>query len=286
MNGHLRGILWALVAVASFALMGLLVKAVNLRFAFSAAELVFWRTMPAIFLLGLAVWRRGGSLRTPLWKLHLGRSISGAVSMTCFFYALSRLPLATAVTLSYTSSLSLALLSFLLLGEKIRPLTLAALGLGLAGVILLLQPQLAGLDRLGLLSAIASSLLAGWAYLQLRAMGQLNEPSWRIVFYFSVISTLLSAALASISGWHGLSWAALPQLAGICLSALLGQLALTNAYRVGEKFTVAALSYLTVVFSATFAHYYFNEALGWSQILAMSVIIGAGILSAMPPKNR
>ena len=286
MQDTTKGILWALLAVLCFGTMSLLVRAINDIYHFAAAELVFWRMMPAVLILWATARRRGDRLATPRWRLHLGRSLAGVISMMLYFYALALLPLATAATISYTSSLSLALLSFLILRERIRPLTLCALFLGLAGVVLLLRPDFSNLSKWGVAAALSSSLLAGGAYLQLRELGKLNEPAWRIVFYFTLISTVTSGLLTSLLGWQGPHWGAVPYLAGICLTSLLGQFALTNGYRLGDKFTVSALSYLTVVFIALGARFHFGEALGWGQLAAMLLIIGAGIISALPPRVK
>ena len=71
----------------------------------------------------------------------------------------------------------------------------------------------------------------------------------------------------------------------IGITALIAQIALTRAYAAGPKFTVAAMSYLTVIFSAVLAHYFFQESLGMVEFLGMAIIIAGGMLSALPPKT-
>lgn len=281
-----QGIYLGIFSAICFALMGIIIKLTNARFEFQPMELVFWRNFPALIILtALAIYRKQ-SIKTQYFYNHLQRSGANVIAVILFFYAISLLPLSTAVSISYTSSLSLALLSFLVLGEKISRTTLSALILGIAGVVLLLRPQFFGLAQLGILCALGSSLVAGWAYLQLRELGQLGEPSWRIVFYVALICTLVSGGLSTILGWHKpppASWVYLLAIAG---SAFCAQLALTRAYAIGRKFTISALSYLTVVFSGIFAHFYFKEALDFGEIIAIMMIVGAGILSALPPKIK
>ena len=61
-------------------------------------------------------------------------------STLIYFYTLTLLPLATAVTLGYSSAIFLALLSFILLHEHITHRTVAVLIIGLMGVVVLLRP--------------------------------------------------------------------------------------------------------------------------------------------------
>lgn len=278
------GISWALLATVNFAVMGIIIKETDRLFPFHSSELAFWRTLLTVIVLGILALVRRRHFATPHFARHLSRSIAGTISLILFFYAITSLPLATAVTLSYTSSIFLALLSFIVLRERIAPLTIAALLVGLAGVAVILKPGFAEGQELGLFSALGSGALAGWAYLQVREMTRIGEPAWRIVFYFALICTLTCALIVSLQGWHWPEWRAVPYLFAIGATALVAQLSLTRAYAVGPKFTVAAMSYLTVIFSAVMAHYYFHERLGVQEFIGMAIIIAGGILSVLPPK--
>ena len=280
-----RGIAWALVATVNFAAMGIVIKKASQLFPFHSSELAFWRTVLSVLVLGGIALMQRKHFATPHLARHLSRSIAGTVSLVFFFYALTVLPLATAMTLGYTSSIFLALLSFLVLKERISPLTLFALLLGLAGVAVLLRPSFASGQEWGLAAALGSGALAGWAYLQVRELSQMGEPAWRIVFYFALICTLACALITTIQGWHWPTLAALPYLLAIGITALVAQLALTRAYACGPKFTVSAMSDVTVVLSALFARLFLQERLDWPGFLGMAIIITSGILSALPQKS-
>ena len=207
------------------------------------------------------------------------RSVSGASASLIQFYTLTILPLATAVTLGYSSAIFIALFSFLLLRERITRRTIAVLVIGLSGVTILLRPGFNSGQAWGLSCGLVGAAATGLAHLQLREMSATGEPAWRIVFYFSLVSTLMSALIATYQGWHGIELRALPYLLGIGASGLTAQIAITRAYAVGQKFTIAAMSYLTVVYSVLFGHFRFGETLSWQEIAGIAVIIGAGILS-------
>ena len=136
--------LWMIAASGLFACMGVCVKlGASL---FSAAELVFYRGAIALVLLWGFVLVRQLPLATRHWRAHLWRGLAGSVSLVLYFYAISVLPLATAVTLNYTSPLFLALVLVFWAGERVRRTLYIALALGLAGVALYFLPETFGRD--------------------------------------------------------------------------------------------------------------------------------------------
>lgn len=271
------GAWWMVLAAASFGLMGVFVKLASATLG--TVELVFWRTAFAVLVLGAAALLRRQRFATPLLGQHLKRGLLGYVSLLCYFYAISHLPLATAVTLNYTSPLFLALLSVLLLRERLPRSAWLAIVLGFAGVALLLKPTLAGLGVLSGVTGLLSGLLAGWSYLHVRELGQAGEPEWRTVFFFAFISTLGGLLLMLFQAWHPLTAANLPWVLGLGVSAMVAQLAMTRAYKVGRKMLVANLSYLTVAFSAVFGALLWQHWLGWQELAATGLIILSGILA-------
>ena len=143
---------------------------------FSSAELVFYRSLIGLAVIYPIIKIQGLSLATPNWRMHLWRGLSGFVALMLFFYSIAQLPLATAVTLNYTSPLFLALLTTLVLKERPRVLLIFALLLGFGGVVLLLRPTLHQDQLTAGLMGLVSGFLAGIAYLNVKQLGQLNEP--------------------------------------------------------------------------------------------------------------
>lgn len=271
------GSLWMLLASLAFAGMGVFAKLGAEHF--SSTELVFYRSVVGVVVLGtLARWR-GWPLATAHWRLHLGRGVSGVISLGLYFHCISRLPLATAVTLNYTSPLFLALISAVLLGERLhRPLVIAVL-VSFAGVLLLLEPTLRrdqmGDGALGL----ASGLLAAVAYANVKQLGADGEPSWRVVFYFTALSTVVAGLTMALTGAHSVGLHNVWMLLGIGATATVGQFAMTRAYHTGRTLAAGALSYSTVVFSALLGLALWRERLGPEGWLGMALIITGGLLS-------
>lgn len=173
-----------LVAAACFTIMNVLIKEASAKFALGSGELVFWRMLFSTVALGAAAVLRRDTFRTPHWKNHLNRSMVGTGAMLLLFYAVTHLPLATGVTLSYTSSIFLAVFSFLILKERISVYTQAVLLLGFAGVVLLLNPSFRSGQETAALAGLAGGAMSGWAYLKVRELSLAGEPAGASCFTF------------------------------------------------------------------------------------------------------
>lgn len=271
------GSLWMLVAGLAFAAMGVFAKLGAVHF--SSAELVFYRSIVGCATLGLLARTRGWPIATPHWRLHLGRGLAGVVSLGLYFHCLSKLPLATAVTLNYTSPLFLAILTTLLLHERFRGPLVAALALSFAGVILLLEPTLREDQILDGLLGLASGALAAVAYLNVKQLGATGEPGWRVVFYFTLLSTVVAGLWVLAAGPSSVTGGNIHLLLGLGTTATIGQYTMTRAYHSGQTLVVGALSYSTVVFSTLLALFLWQEApsvVGWTGI---ALIVAGGVAS-------
>ena len=272
---------WMLVAAALFALMGVLVK--HASGTFSPAELVFYRS---IFGL-VAIWgviaihhrRLWAPLATHHMRAHFLRGLSGFSALVLFFYAIARLPLATAVTLNYTAPLFLAALSAWWLHERHGRGLVAAVLLGFVGIVLLLRPQVQQQAWLPALAGLVSGMLAATAYVNVKQLGKLGEPEWRVVFYFTLLATVGGGAWMAMAGYHRPQAGDWPWLIGIGVTATLAQLALTRAYHRGRTLIVGALAYTTVGFSAMYGVVLFGEHLPLMAWIGMTVVALAGILA-------
>lgn len=266
-----------LVAGVLFAGMGVLVKLGAQQF--SSSELVFYRSFFGLLIVYAMLQRASISLYSRHWRGHLWRGLSGSVAMMLFFYCISMLPLATAITLNYTSSLFLAVLTVLVLKEKFHLPLSGALTLGFVGVALLLHPTLAQDQLLPGLLGLVSGLLASVAILNVRQLNELGEPGMRIVFYFNLIASLCSGAWLLQDQLHRVAASDLPLLVAIGASATFAQLALTRAHRTGQTLVVGSLAYSTIVFSALFGLIIWHELPSFSAWIGIALIIASGMLS-------
>lgn len=279
--------LWMLLASFSFATMGVCVKYASDHF--NSFEIVCYRGMfGVIFIYGLTR-IRGVSLRTRLPMMHFWRSVVGVIALTAWFYAIAALPLATAMTLNYMSSVWIAtfLLGGAILMQKNQmpvrhqgPLFLTVL-VGFAGVAMMLRPSFNPDQMLGALVGLFSGIFAAFAYLQVAALSRAGEPESRTVFYFSIGAVLAGALgmlLTGVSAWH---WPSALWLLPIGLFAVLGQLCMTRAYSRGATMVVANLQYSGIVFAGIYSLTLFGDQLPLMGWLGMGLIIFSGITATV-----
>lgn len=271
------GSFWMLVAGLLFACMGVLVKIGAQKF--TSTELVFYRSLFGLLAILLVIGTGRGQLRTRHWRLHLSRSLLGFAALSLFFYAIANLPLATAITLNYTSPLFLAALALVYLRKETRPVLVLAIVTGFCGVALLLQPSFSEGSWFPATMGLLSGLLAGIVYLQVTRLGRLGEPEWRTVFYFTLACTAGSGIWMLSNRFHSVSPDDCLLLGAMGACATLAQLAMTRAYRVGDPLVAGSLAYSTVVIASLLGILLWNETLSLLSWLGVAMIIASGVLN-------
>ena len=200
-----RAILCVLGSSACFTVAAALVKFIS--DAIPTSEIVFFRSFVA-FLCTLPLIRRNGgwsALRTRRPLGHAWRLMAGLAGMYGSFYGYAHLPLATVTALGFAMPIFLAILSVPLLHERVGPHRALAIGAGLVGVLLVLQPWQGSSGERPLPVVPALIVIAGvicWALamISIRRMGQSGERNITIVLIFALGSSVVSGAL-SVPVW-------------------------------------------------------------------------------------
>ena len=268
---------------------------------FNNAELVFYRGLIGVVFLAIFARLRGTSLATKVLPMHIWRSVVGVMALSTWFYAIAHLPLATAMTLNYMSSVWIATflvggtLMFSKAGQRIPsqgPLVLTILT-SFVGVVMLLRPTMGQDKSFAGMVGLLSGLGAAFAYMQVMVLARTGEPETRTVFYFAVgtaVAGALGMAVVGVSPW---AWQQGLWLLPIGLLASLGQLCMTKAYSMstnhGGTLMVANLQYSGIVFSAIFSLLLFGDhipLIGWAGMaLIISSAIAATALRARAAPN-
>lgn len=273
-----------LLGSLAFATMGVCVKFASEHF--HAGELVFYRGLISSVLMGAMMALRGVSWRTRVPAAHAWRSVSGVISLTAWFYAIAVLPLATAMTLNYMSSIwvgAFVIGGGIMLGrntDRQGPLMLAVVA-SFGGVVLVLQPTLAQNQLFAGLIGLMSGLIAAMAYLQVTALGRMGEPEERIVFYFSLACLALGAVSMGVLGASALNWKHGIWLLPMGVLATVGQWCMTRAYRRGSTLVVANLQYSGIVFAALYSLLLFGDQLSILAWLGILIITASGITTTI-----
>lgn len=281
-------------AALLFALMGACVKLASAQYG--AGEIVAYRSVVGLLLMGALLRVRGTPLATPVPAMHFWRSSSGVVALLLWFYSIGGLPLATATTLNYMSSVWIAL--FLIGGaalaapprQAVEGRLVAAVLTGFLGVALVLRPTIDREQAWHGIVGLLSGLLAAVAYLQVTALGRVGEPEERVVFYFSLGGVIAGAAVATAGGgWHAHTAGGAALLLAIGVLAAVAQWMMTSAYAHGATLGNAALAYLGIVFSYALGVWWFDDELTWLALAGMLLIVTAGVAATVlrpPPPER
>ena len=282
---------WMILSSFLFATMGVCVKFASEHF--NSAELVFYRGVLGILFMALYARAQGITLRTRYPAMHAWRSVIGVMSLSAWFYAIAHLPLATAMTLNYMSSVWIAAFlvgGALMLGKAGQkgpsqgPLVLAILA-SFIGVVMLLRPAIDQNQTFAGLVGLMSGLGAAFAYMQVMAISRMGEPETRTVFYFAVGTAVAGALGMIVMGITPWNWQHALWLPPLGILASLGQLTMTKAYSMSENhggtLMVANLQYSGIVFAAIYSLILFGDNIPWIGWAGMALIIVSAIAATV-----
>jgi drug/metabolite transporter (DMT)-like permease len=244
-----------------------------LLFRFLFASSFFWAIL--FFTVGLA------ALATRRRLDHTIRGVSGVISLSLFYFSITRIPIADATAIAYAAPIFITVLSIFLLGEVIGLRRWVAVLLGFVGVLLIAQPQaeswnigsLAALGNIGSLAALGSAFFGALVAIWLRKLSS-SEKSVVIGVYYNSLGSLVCIAWVLMSGWLTPRPADLWLFACFGLGCGLQQWFLTVSFRYAEASLLAPLEYLAMVFAA-FVGYVF-----WGEIPVLTTWIGAAVIAA------
>lgn len=266
-------------ASLAFAGMGVCIKLAADR-ELPLGQIIFYRCLISLIVVFLYLRWRGWPIKTPNWRVHLSRSTSGLVAMVTLFGAISLLPLATAITLQYTSPLFVTLALILIHRERPGALNIAALAVGFFGVALLLRPTIHTSQWLGATLALGSAVATAVSVLNMRILGGLHEPSWRTVFYFSLFATVaLLPWYFATNPFAMIDAAGVALLLGVGVLGTAGQLMVTLAYQQGQTLVSANLGYTQVVFASLLGILIWQDVLSPASWVAIAVIVASGTVA-------
>ncbi len=281
----LKGIALKLVAVTLFIVMSALIKAASdtvppgqavfFRSFFAIPVILAWLAIRGEMSTGLKVASRMG---------HFWRGFVGTTAMGLTFAGLGLLPLPEVTALSYAAPLVVVVFAAMFLDEKVGVFRLAAVALGLVGVLVVLTPRLTTLggptvetaQAVGAVLVLLGAVCAALAQIYIRKLVQTEQTS-AIVFYFSLTSTLLSL-LTLPFGWviPGGTETVYLVLAG--LFGGLAQIFLTSAYRFADASVIAPFDYASMLFAIAIGYFIFDEVPTSQMLIGAALIVLAGII--------
>ena len=267
----------ALLALSAllFSLMGVGVREVSA--SVNNESVVFFRNLVGVlFFLPLILLQGVRPLKTQRIKSHLWRTAFGLAAMYCFFYAIAHLPLADAMLFTYSAPVFTPVIAWWWLKEPLSKRMLITTGVGLIGVLLVAKPSAALLDSQALVG-MAASILAAFAFVSIREMSD-TEPAFRMVFYFSLFSALISAIPLAWT-WQPVTQQDLQLLLIIGLLATASQIIMSKAYSLAPPGLIGPFAYLAIVFAGLIAWLRWGETPNLSSRIGAALIVSASLLA-------
>jgi len=286
--GPMLPFLATLLGVGFLSLMDAYMKAAALAAgAYSAA--VFRSAIAAGIITPIWLGTGGRWPKRKVLKLHLIRgTVSGFMALS-FFYALTKLPIAEAIAISFIAPLIALYLAAILLGEQIQRRAISASILGLAGTIVIVGGRLGAAEHdiealKGLGAILFSAMLYAYNFIIIRQQAQVSSPIEATTFH----SGVACAVLLLFAPW----FLTLPEpgpMIDIALApvlTLLGAMLITWAYARAEAQALVPMEYSGFLWAALFGWLFFREPITGTTIAGtVLIIIGCWIATKGPPRS-
>lgn len=266
-----RGAFFMLIATLVFTGTQLCVK--RLGTELHPFEIAFFRNTFGLLVVMPALLRGGHYyFRTSKFHLHALRGLMQAGAMMLMMTALTLGPIAEVVALSYISPLYASIMAVFLLGERMSWARWLALGIGLAGVMIVLRPDVSGIGLQGVLVMIFA-LLWACVVVSVKFVSR-TDSSVTITLYMGLIMVPISI-IPALFVWtwpEGSTWFWL-----VVLGVLggLGQLCLAQAFREADATAVLPIDFLSLIWAAGFGYLFFAEVPSVWTLLGGTVIFAA-----------
>jgi drug/metabolite transporter (DMT)-like permease len=278
--GRLVG--WMAGALLCFSAMAIAVRELAAA-GLSVSEILAARCLGGLLLLGAwaALGGGGGGLRAigrpaPL-RLHLLRNTLHVGAQLGWATGLTLLPLATVFALEFTAPAWTTLLAVLVLGERATAARIGSLLLGFLGVLVVLRPGAEAFQPAALI-VLASAIGFAAALVVTKHMtgilGVMNILFWMQVIQLPMLLGLHLAATGGAAPLRGLGMGHAPMVALLCVSGLVAQVSVANAFRYGDAATVIPLDFLRIPLIAAVG------ALLYGERFDLFVLLGAAITAA------
>ncbi len=283
-----RGVLWALCAAGSLALMLTLIKLLGQ--SVPVAQILFLR-QGIIFLVALPAIALAfpGSVTSSRHRLHLLRVLLSLSAMLAGYTAIVHLPLADYTALSFSRAFFVTIFAIWFLGEIVDGRRWMATAVGFVGVLIMLRPGQDGVDTYSLLAIFGAACVGGVSVI-LRKLTR-TESSTTILTYQAIAIGVLIAPYAAYV-WVDLTPLQWLQAAGVGLLGAFAQMSSIRAFRAGQAAVVAPIDYTKLIWTSAIGFVLFNELPQDHTLAGAAIIVTASLyvlvreLARTPPRSE
>jgi len=270
----LHGIYFKLSALVLFCTMDAMVK--GLGATYGSFQLMVFRSAVALVPVAVLIWHAGGlrvvrSNRPGLQALRVG---IGFGSMFGFFYAFPRMPLVDAYAISFSAPLFMVALSVPILREPVGWRRWTAVGVGFAGVLIMLDPWAIEFHPVSLV-ILGATFCYSLSTVLVRLLSR-HDLDVVTLFWFAIVGSLISLVCA-IPDWI---WPPLLDWVWLLTLGLLGgiaQILITRAWRLAPAAVLAPFDYTAIVLAVAFGYLWFREEPSPTVWYGLPLVMGSGL---------
>jgi len=266
-----------LLSAIAFAIMTYLAKLISSEI--SGAEVAFFRLFFGVMAVLLLACFRFVDITSNKKGLLVARGVFGGAAVLLFFLGIEKGTLTNSTVLNNTHPIFAAIISMIIIKEKLTLKIAACMLTAWIGIIVLIRPDINSIRIADLLS-LASGVLGGFAITSVRQLRKNNESSWTIFLYFCIFG-MVASLIYSIPIWK---WPSLHQyvlLALVGLFGLLGQVMMTSAYKYCKAAVGGVLSMSTSVFTVIIGIFMLNENPNMFDIIGAGLIIAGSVMTVV-----
>ena len=271
-----KGIVFIILSAFLFALMNLFVKLAD---GVPPIQKAFFRNAGALAISSIALikQRKLISIKLNVLPVLFARAFFGTVGIVCNFYALSRLALSDASSLSKLAPFFVVLFSFIFLKEKLKLYHVFSIIVAFFASLLIVKPSFSGSNYTTYaLIATVGSMGAGAAYTCIRALSQKKVLGSLIVFFFSIVSCLLMLPF-SIYFYKPMTHLQIIYLIGASVAGAFAQFAVTTAYIHAPAKEISLYDYSQVIFASLMGFFFYQDVPDLYSILGYVLIFLASL---------
>lgn len=243
----------------------------------SGSETAFFRLLIGVVIALLLSFAGVVDLSSKSKKMLVARGVFGGAAVLLFFLALEHGTLTNSTVLNNTHPIFAAVISAVVLKEKLTPKIIACMVVAWAGIIMLIRPDVSALNYADMM-ALVSGILGGFAIASVRQLRKENVSSWTIFLYFCLFG-MVASLIFSIPSWK---WPSAKEYIFLLLTGifgLLGQVTMTSAYKYCKTAVGGVLSMSTSVFSVFLGIMLLNERLSSFEFMGAILILAGSILT-------
>ena len=241
-------------------------------------QLAFLRSAFGILFMLPWLMKAGvGILKTSRIGLISIRGLMAASAMFAFFWALSIMPLAEAVALSFTAPFFVTILAVVFLHEVVRARRWTAVAVGFVGAMIILRPD-GGTVAWPALAVLFSALMMAGSIICIKKLSR-TVPA-NAIYLWMVIYLAPITFVPALFVWRHPTWEQLGVAAGIGFAGTVGHLLMTRAFGMAETTALMPFDFARLIFSAAVGYLFFSQAPDLWTWVGATIIAAAGIYIA------